>query len=146
MFRAHMDGDWRSLDELGPLSQLRFLELVQLENVSAPSFAANARLGEKTHLITLTLVCTSNLGDDGFLKEKEDVSEEEQQRIEKVLDKLCPPPGVEFLQITGYFGRQLPSWMISTSMVSLNNLKTLLFDDLACCRQLPNGLCQPPNL
>ncbi|XBI32432.1 hypothetical protein VPH35_055892 [Triticum aestivum] len=123
-----------------------FLELVQLENVSAPSFAANARLGEKTHLITLTLVCTSNLGDDGFLKEKEDVSEEEQQRIEKVLDKLCPPPGVEFLQITGYFGRQLPSWMISTSMVSLNNLKTLLFDDLACCRQLPNGLCQPPNL
>ncbi|XBI32430.1 hypothetical protein VPH35_055883 [Triticum aestivum] len=117
MFRAHMDGDWRSLDELGPLSQLRFLELVQLENVSAASFAANARLGEKTHLITLTLVCTSKLGDDGFVKEKEDVSEEEQQRIEKVLDKLCPPPGVEFLQITGYFGRQLPSWMISTSMV-----------------------------
>ncbi|XBI32434.1 hypothetical protein VPH35_055887 [Triticum aestivum] len=141
-----MDGDWRSLDELGPLSQLRFLELVQLENVSAASFAANARLGEKTHLITLTLVCTSKLGDDGFVKEKEDVSEEEQQRIEKVLDKLCPPPGVEFLQITGYFGRQLPSWMISTSMLSLNNLKTLLFDDLACCRQLPNGLCQPPNL
>ncbi|KAF7105339.1 hypothetical protein CFC21_106161 [Triticum aestivum] len=56
MFQAHMDGDWCSLDELGPLSQLRFLALVQLENVSAASFAANARLSEKTHLIMLSLV------------------------------------------------------------------------------------------
>ncbi|KAF7105358.1 hypothetical protein CFC21_106175 [Triticum aestivum] len=146
MFRAHMDVDWCSLDELGPLSQLRFLALVELENVSAASFASNARLGEKTHLIKLFLCCTSKLGDDGLVKEKEDVSEEEQQRIEKVHDKLCPPPGVELLQIKGYFGRQLPRWMMSTSMVSLNNLKTLFFDDLACCTQLPNGLCQLPNL
>ncbi|VAI94328.1 unnamed protein product [Triticum turgidum subsp. durum] len=146
MFRAHMDGDWCSLDELGPLSQLRFLALTELENVSAPSFAANARLGEKTHLISLLLFCTSKLGDDGLVKRKEGVSEEEQQRIEKVIDKLCPPPGVEDLQINGYFGRQLPSWMMSTSMVPLNNLKTILFNDLACCTQLPNGLCQLPNL
>ncbi|KAM3364195.1 hypothetical protein ACQJBY_014487 [Aegilops geniculata] len=146
MFRAHMDVDWCSLDELGPLSQLRFLELDELENVSAASFAANARLGEKKHLIRLLLFCTSKLGDDGLVKEKEDVSEEEQQRIEKVLDKLCPPPGVEAIKIKGYFGRQLPSWMMSTSMVPLNNLKTILFDDLACCAKLPNGLCQLPNL
>uniref|UniRef100_A0A8R7JW06 Disease resistance RPP13-like protein 1 n=2 Tax=Triticum urartu TaxID=4572 RepID=A0A8R7JW06_TRIUA len=145
-FRAHMDGDWCSLDELGPLSQLRFLELVQLENVSAASFAANARLGEKMHLISLIMYCTSKLGDDGLVKEKEGVSEEEQQRIEKVLDKLCPPPGVEDLHISGYFGRQLLSWMMSTSMVPLNNLKTILFYDLACCTQLPNGLCQLPSL
>uniref|UniRef100_A0A453TE73 Disease resistance protein RGA4 n=1 Tax=Aegilops tauschii subsp. strangulata TaxID=200361 RepID=A0A453TE73_AEGTS len=146
MFRAHMDGDWCSLDELGSLSQLRFLGLVQLENVSAASFAANARLGEKTHLIMLLLDCTSKLADDGSLKEKEGVSEEEQQRIEKVLDKLCPPLGVEYLEITGYFGQQLPSWMMSTSMVPLNNLKTIFFHNLACCTQLPNGLCQFPIL
>ncbi|VAI82115.1 unnamed protein product [Triticum turgidum subsp. durum] len=145
-FRAHMDGDWCSLDELGPLSQLRVLELTELENVSAASFAANARLSEKMHLIKLLLDCTSKLGDDGLVKEKEGVSEEEQQRIEKVLDKLCPPHGVEFLAVNGYFGRQLPSWMMSTSMVSLNNLKTIFFHDLACCTQLPNGLCQLPNL
>ncbi|VAI94407.1 unnamed protein product [Triticum turgidum subsp. durum] len=146
MFRAHMDGDWCSLNELGPLSQLRVLGLTQLENVSVASFAANARLSEKMYLTWLLLYCTSKLGDDGLVKEKEGVSKEEQQRIEKVFDKLCPPPGVEYLQIHGYFGRQLPSWMMSTSMVPLNNLKTILFDDLACCTQLPNGLCKLPSL
>ncbi|XP_048546348.1 disease resistance RPP13-like protein 4 [Triticum urartu] len=146
MFRAHMDGDWCSLDELGPVSQLRLLGLTELENVSATSFAANARLSEKMHLIRLLLHCTSRLGDDVLVKEKDGVSEEEQQRIEKVYDKLYPPPGVEVLQIKGYFGRQLPSWMMSTSVVPLNNLKTILFHDLACCAQLPNGLCQLPGL
>ncbi|XP_020197205.4 putative disease resistance protein RGA3 [Aegilops tauschii subsp. strangulata] len=114
-FRAHMDGDWCSLDELGPLSQLRFLELIHLENVSAASFAANARLGEKIHLIDVFLYCTSKLGDDGLVKEKEGVSEEEQQQIEKVFDELYPPPSVEFIHIDGYFGQLLPSWMMSTS-------------------------------
>ncbi|KAF7105365.1 hypothetical protein CFC21_106179 [Triticum aestivum] len=146
MFGTHMDGDWCSLDELGHLSQLSFLALTELENVSAASFASNARLDEKMHLIRLFLDCTSKLGDDGFVKEKECVSEEEQQRIEKVFNKLCPPSGVEYLEIKGYFGRQLPSWMISTSMVPLDNLKTIFFHDLACCTQLPNGLCQLPSL
>ncbi|EMS64987.1 Putative disease resistance protein RGA3 [Triticum urartu] len=145
-FRAHMDGDWCSLDELRPLSQLRFLELIHLENVSAASFATNARLGEKIHLIDVFLYCTSKVGDDGLVKEKEGVSEEEQQRIEKVFDELCPPPSVEFIHIDGYFGQLLPSWMMSTSKVSLNNLKFLTFSDLACCKQLPNGLCQLPYL
>ncbi|KAF7105356.1 hypothetical protein CFC21_106173 [Triticum aestivum] len=54
-FPAHMDGDWCSLDELGPLSQLKNLFLNKLENVSAASFAANARLGKKMHLIELDI-------------------------------------------------------------------------------------------
>ena len=89
MFRAHMDGDWCSLDELGPLSQLRYLGLITFENVSDALFAANARLGEKMHLITLHLGCTSKLGDNGLVKEKKGVSEEAQQQIEKVHDKLA---------------------------------------------------------
>ncbi|XBI05612.1 hypothetical protein VPH35_133763 [Triticum aestivum] len=117
MFRAHMDDDWCSLDELGPLSHLRVLGLTELENVSAGSFAANARLGEKTHLIMLELYCTSKLGDDGLVKEKKGVSEEEKQQIEQVLDKLCPPPAVEYLHINGYFGQQLPSWMMSEGVL-----------------------------
>ncbi|VAI94346.1 unnamed protein product [Triticum turgidum subsp. durum] len=138
MFRAHMDGDWCSLDELGPLSQLRFLELVQLENVSAASFAANARLGEKMHLNKLLLGCTSKLGDDGL------VSDEKQQRIEKVFDKLCPPPSIEYLQIRGYFGWQRPSWMMSTSMVPLNNLKTIFFFDWLVAHNFPMGCASSP--
>ncbi|KAF7105353.1 hypothetical protein CFC21_106171 [Triticum aestivum] len=145
-FRAHMDGDWCSLNELGPLSQLRFLGLIQLENVSTASFAANARLSEKMHLIDLVLVCTSRLGDDGLVKGKEGVSEEEKRRIKNVFDELRPPPSVENLVVDGYFGLQLLSWMMSTSMVPLTNLKNLMFDGLACCTQLPNGLCQLPYL
>ncbi|XP_037472905.1 putative disease resistance protein RGA4 isoform X1 [Triticum dicoccoides] len=145
-FQAHMDGDWCSLDELGPLSRLRIIELIQLENVSLASFAANARLGEKMHLTNLFLSCTSRLGDDGLVKEKEGVSAEEQKRIQKVFDELCPPPSIENLRIPGYFGQQLPSWMMSRSRVPLNNLKFLSFYDLACCTQLPSGLCQLPCL
>uniref|UniRef100_A0A8R7VD37 Disease resistance R13L4/SHOC-2-like LRR domain-containing protein n=1 Tax=Triticum urartu TaxID=4572 RepID=A0A8R7VD37_TRIUA len=145
-FPAHMDGDCCSLDELGPLSQLKNLFLNELENVSAASFAANARLGEKMHLIELFLWCTSRLGDDGLIKENQGVSEEEQRRIETVFDELCPPPSVEIINIKGYFGKQLPRWMMSTSTVHLNNLTILFFSDLACCTQLPNGLCQLPYL
>ncbi|XP_044432608.1 receptor-like protein EIX2 [Triticum aestivum] len=96
-----MDGDWCSLDELGPLSKLRVLEVSELENVPTTSYAANAMLDEKMHLIRLILNCTSKLGDDGLVKEKEGVSEKEQQRIEKVFDKLSPPPGIEILGIKG---------------------------------------------
>ncbi|XBI05594.1 hypothetical protein VPH35_133747 [Triticum aestivum] len=145
-FPSHVDGDWCSLDELGPLSQLRYLGLITLENVSDALFAANARLGEKMHLISLYMHYTSKLGGDGLAKDMEGVSEQEHQRIEKVLDKLYPPPGLEYLQIMGYFSSQLRSWMMSTSMAPLKNLKTIFFDDLPCCTQLPNGLCQLPNL
>jgi Leucine-rich repeat (LRR) protein len=141
-----MDGNWCSLDELGPLSHLKVLILCNLENVSASSFAANARLGEKMHLTKLSMQCTSRLGHDGLVKEKEGVSEEEQRVIEKVFDELYPPSSVEYLDIQGYFGQELPSWMMSTSTVPLNNLMNLVFFDLSCCTQLPNGLCQLPYL
>jgi hypothetical protein len=86
------------------------------------------------------------LGEDGSVKEKEGVSEKEQQRIEKVFDELCPPPSIENIYINGFFGQQLPCWIMSTSTVPLNNLKVIFFSDLACCTQLPTRLCQLPNL
>uniref|UniRef100_A0ACD5VLL5 Uncharacterized protein n=1 Tax=Avena sativa TaxID=4498 RepID=A0ACD5VLL5_AVESA len=145
-FQTHTDDNWCSLDELGPLSNLKFLELCNLENVSAASFAANARLGEKKHLIKLSMQCTSRLGHDGLVQENEGFSEEEQRRIEKVFDELYPPHSVEDINMHGYFGQQLPSWMMSTSTVPLNNLKFLYLSDLAYCTQLPTGLCQLPCL
>lgn len=146
-FPAHMRGDWCSLEELGPLSQLRDLAIKGLENVSSASFATMARLGSKKHLTYLTLGCSSRLDDDGLVTEKRRASEEEQTRIEVVFDELCPPSCVEILDIGGYLGHRLPRWMMSsTAAVALKFLRFLTMDDLAMCAQLPDGLCQLPCL
>uniref|UniRef100_A0A3B6UAQ5 Uncharacterized protein n=1 Tax=Triticum aestivum TaxID=4565 RepID=A0A3B6UAQ5_WHEAT len=134
-FPTQVDGDWCSLEELGPLSQLRVLDLDGLQNVSATWSATKARLSEKEHLTNLYLQCSSILWVDGLIKD-EGVSE--QRQIKEVFD---------FLIITGYFGRQLPRWMMSTLLAcSLRRLRTLGMIDLACCTQLPDGLCQLPYL
>uniref|UniRef100_A0ACD5TSL1 Uncharacterized protein n=1 Tax=Avena sativa TaxID=4498 RepID=A0ACD5TSL1_AVESA len=138
-FRAHMDNDWCSLQELGPLSDLRDIELVGLEGVSASSFATKARLGEKMHLTKMVLSCKSILGDDGLVKEE--VSERDQGINEEVFYKLYPPPCIEDISINGYFGYQLPSWMMLTATRPLQSLRTLEINDLACCSLLPDGLC-----
>uniref|UniRef100_A0A0D9ZW88 Disease resistance R13L4/SHOC-2-like LRR domain-containing protein n=1 Tax=Oryza glumipatula TaxID=40148 RepID=A0A0D9ZW88_9ORYZ len=52
-FPAQADGEWCSLQELGPLAQLRRLSLRKLDNVPAPSLGTEARLGEKSHLMYL---------------------------------------------------------------------------------------------
>ncbi|CAL4989375.1 unnamed protein product [Urochloa decumbens] len=146
-FPADMNGDWCSLEELGPLSHLMELRIGGLENVS-PSFATKARLAEKVRLSSLRLKCTSRLGDDGRLvKEEEGISRKVvQQQIEEVFDELAPPPSLENLQMEGYFGQRLPRWMTSTTIVPLWSLRILIMRDLAGCMELSNGLCQLPYL
>ncbi|KAM3370739.1 hypothetical protein ACQJBY_018212 [Aegilops geniculata] len=132
-FRVHMDGDWCSLEELGPLSQLRGIGLVGLGNVSDASFVTKVRLDQKVHLSRMRLLssiaCKKNQG-----------------VIEEVFNELCPPPCIEIISVEGYIGRQLPRWMMSTATMPLNSLRTLVMEDLACCIQLPDGLCQLPLL
>ncbi|KAM0923312.1 hypothetical protein ACQ4PT_005618 [Festuca glaucescens] len=140
------DGDWCSLEELGPLYQLTKIRLGGLENVTVPSSAAKATLAGKVHLTTLGLSWHSRLRDDGKIKEEDIVSQEEQQKTEKVFDELCPPPNLDILSITGYFGRRLPTWMMSSSVAPLKFLRFLMIEDLACCTLLPDGLCQLPYL
>uniref|UniRef100_M8B7H8 Putative disease resistance RPP13-like protein 1 n=1 Tax=Aegilops tauschii TaxID=37682 RepID=M8B7H8_AEGTA len=132
-FRVHMDGDWCSLEELGPLSQLRGIGLVGLENVSDASFVTKVRLDQKVHLSRMRLLssiaCKKNQG-----------------VIEEVFNELCPPPCIEIISVEGYIRRQLPRWMMSTATMPLNSLRMLVMKDLACCTQLPDGLCQLPWL
>jgi hypothetical protein len=138
-----MNGDRCSLEELGPLSQLAALSISGLENVPSSSFATKARIGEKVRLSYLVLECTSRIGHDGQLvKDEEGIPEEQQRQIEEVFNELRPPSGLESLTIEGYFCQRLPSWMMSTAVVPLGSLRILGMHDLACCTELPNGLCQ----
>ncbi|KAG2556000.1 putative disease resistance protein RGA1 isoform X2 [Panicum virgatum] len=146
-FPAHMDGDWCSIEELGPLCQLTNLTISGLENVSSSSFAKKARIGDKVRLSRLFLECTSRIEHDGQLvKDEEGIPEEQQQQIEEVFNELQPPSGLETLDISGYFGQRLPRWMMSTALVPLGSLRILTMDNLACCTELPNCLCQLPCL
>ncbi|XP_066333450.1 putative disease resistance RPP13-like protein 1 [Miscanthus floridulus] len=142
-----MDGDQCSLEELGPLSQLVNLIINFLENVASTSFATQARLGEKNCLRDLYMNCTSRHGNDGLLVNVEGgITKEEQRRIEEVFDELCPPPCIEHIDISGYFGQRFPRWMMPTAVAPLRSLRTLMMDDLACCTELPSGLSQLPCL
>jgi hypothetical protein len=149
-FPADIDGDRCSLEELGPLFHLMELHISGLENVPSSSFATKARLHEKEKLTFLHLQCTSKLGDDDYqiVKDEEGISGNEQRQIEEVFDELCPPSCLERLSINGYFGQRLPRWMTSTqvALAPLLSLRMLTFEDLACCTELPNGLCQLPCL
>jgi Leucine-rich repeat (LRR) protein len=144
-FRAHMDHEWCSLEELEPLSQLIDLEINGLENVSSSTYAEKSKLGEKDHLSYLCLKGTNGHGDDGQSVKKV-ISEKEQQHIEEVFDKLCPPSRLENLTVEGYFGQRLPRWMTSTEVVPLGSLRILKMVDLFCCTELPIGSCQLPSL
>ncbi|KAL6658414.1 hypothetical protein ACP70R_004000 [Stipagrostis hirtigluma subsp. patula] len=145
-FPAHMDGDWCSLEELGPLSQLTVLEISGLERLSSSSFATKARLDKKARLSHLCLFCTSMLGDGGRLvREEASIFGEEQQRVEEVFDELYPPFSLQNFNIRGYFGRRLPRWMRTTAE-PFCSLRILTIEDLPCCTELPDGLCQLPCL
>ncbi|CAN6374300.1 unnamed protein product [Urochloa humidicola] len=141
-FPVDMDADWCSLEELGPLSHLMELEISGLENVSSYSFVTKARLDEKVRLTRLILDCIIRIGDDGHSVNVEKV----QGQIEEVFDELCPPYSLEDLSMRGYYGQRLPRWMTSTTVVPLQSLRVLMMDDLTCCTDLPNGLCQLPCL
>jgi Leucine-rich repeat (LRR) protein len=128
---------WCSLEELGPLSRLRILDIESLEKASSGSMAARAKLSSKPHLTKLGLAFTSRFAHDGVLEV--DISSEEQEQVEEVLDNLCPPTCIELLTIDGYFGHRLPQWM--RTMTIFESLRRLHLSEYACC-ELPNGLDQ----
>nr|CAB3491347.1 unnamed protein product [Digitaria exilis] len=111
------DGEWCSLQELGSLSQLRDLKIQGLETVlpSSSAAAAKAKLHDKQQLRTLTLACNLPRQDEttsiGAMA----------QRVEEVLDQLCPPRHLGILCFENYLGRRGPSWLTAAT-VDLNSL------------------------
>ncbi|OEL38404.1 putative disease resistance RPP13-like protein 1 [Dichanthelium oligosanthes] len=138
-----MDGNWCSLEEIGPLSQLRILTLHGLENVAASSLAEMAMIRTKEHLDYLVLDWSTS----GCIELGDEIEKQQQQHIaEEVLEKLCPPPRIGSLWIRGYFGRMLPNWMMAPASGAFKGLRHLKLVDLSCCTKLPDGLCRLPSL
>ncbi|XP_066342097.1 putative disease resistance RPP13-like protein 1 [Miscanthus floridulus] len=146
-FRVHLDKNggtgWCSLEEIGPLSQLRKLSLHGLENVSASSSAGMAMISSKEHLDYLGLYWSST----GFTGLRDETNKQQQQRVvEDVIEKLSPPSSIRHLSIKGYFGSRLPNWMMVPATCGFKSLRILRMDKLHYCTQLPDGLCQLPSL
>ncbi|XP_066342300.1 uncharacterized protein [Miscanthus floridulus] len=80
-FRVHLDKNggtgWCSLEEIGPLSQLRKLSLHGLENVPASSSAGMAMVSSKEHLDYFLLKWSSI----GFMELRDEINKQQQQRV-----------------------------------------------------------------
>jgi len=147
-FRVHLDKNggtgWCSLEEIGPLSQLRVLTLHGLENVSASSSAGMAMVSSKEHLDYLGLYWSST----GIMGLRDETNKQQQQQrvVEEVIEVLSPPSSIRHLHMEGYFGSRLPNWMMVPATCGFKSLRILRMDKLHYCTQLPDGLCQLPSL
>ncbi|KAM3197671.1 hypothetical protein ACQJBY_073000 [Aegilops geniculata] len=105
---------WK-LEELSPLSHMRYLGLVKLER--AAHCSTNAILTDKNHLKELTLEWTGR-GEVTY-------SEEDVSNTEKVFEQLIPPHNLEDLSIISFFGQCCPTWFGTTCLSSLIHLNLL---------------------
>ncbi|XP_010906147.2 putative disease resistance protein RGA3 [Elaeis guineensis] len=128
---------WCTIEELRSLSCLTDLSIGKLERISSSSEARAAELRNKPKLGSLRLSCSYDLRP----------SEEEMKRIEVVFEALHPPPCLEELEISDYFGHEFPKWMAETSpsaSILFPNLRHLSLlhcgyhERLPPCGLLPN--------
>ncbi|TVU23524.1 hypothetical protein EJB05_25898, partial [Eragrostis curvula] len=117
--------DGWNLEELGPLSLLRDVNLIKLERATACS--ADLKLADKKHLRFLALWCTK-CTDKPY-------SEENVSNIEKILEQLIPPQNLEELVIGNFFGRSFPTWLCTATHLSA--LNSLMLVDCKSCLHLP---------
>ncbi|KAK1293533.1 Disease resistance protein RPM1 [Acorus calamus] len=126
-----------NIHELESLSQLRCLKIKGLENVRSGAEAKKAAMHDKTQLRILVLSWNDVSGG---------VDEGEKKRMEEVLKELCPCPSLQVLQVWGFGGWELPSWIMrSTSYHSFESLEYLNLVHVNFIQRLPS-LRQFPQL
>ncbi|CAD6255406.1 unnamed protein product [Miscanthus lutarioriparius] len=129
---SRMQDGW-NLGELGPLLQMRRLDMIKLERAVPPS--KDTLLANKKHLRELLLCCTEHT--------HETYSEDAVINIEKTFDFLIPATSLEDLGFMNFFGRRFPTWLdTATHLPSLTYLQ--LIDCKSCVHLPPIG--QLPNL
>jgi hypothetical protein len=127
-----MHDGW-DIEELGPLQQLRRLDVIKLERVV--SCNEDSLLTDKIYLKELNLHCTDRTHDP---YSKDDII-----NLEQTFEKLIPPHNLECLGIYQFFGRRYPTWLGTTT--HLPSLKYLKLLNCKSCEHLP-AIGQFPNL
>ncbi|XP_039816631.1 putative disease resistance RPP13-like protein 1 [Panicum virgatum] len=129
---ARIQDGW-TLEELGPLFQMRKLEMIKLERPSPCS--GDSLLLDKKFLKQLSFCCTE--------RTDEPYSEEDVINIEMTLEKLIPAQSIEDIYILNFFGRRFPTWLDSAT--HFPSLKYLQLIQCKSCVHLP-PIGQLPNL
>lgn len=115
------------IDELRNLNGLQGdLSISNLDLVNNPDDAEKANLSEKRHIKRLEF----HWRGDRVLHE----CSMERTKTQKVLENLKPSSSIEELNIMGYTGEFLPSWL---SLTCLSNLQTVFLSDCTNCILLP---------
>ncbi|XP_064957240.1 disease resistance protein RGA2-like [Musa acuminata AAA Group] len=101
------------LEVLGGLQELRYLSVDRLEMTYMEAEPRRATSGLKGNQKLKKLLLSCSFTSDGY-------TEEEIERMEKVLDvALHPPSSVVSLRLQNFLGLRYPSWMASASISSL---------------------------
>ncbi|XP_066334397.1 putative disease resistance protein At3g14460 [Miscanthus floridulus] len=129
---GRMQDGW-NLEELGPLMQLRSLELINLDRAGPCS--TDSLLINKRYLKRLSLWCTESTDEPYF--------EGVVINIEKTFDLLIPTHNLEDLSFCNFFGRRFATWLGTAA--HLPSLTYLNLIDCKSCLHLP-PIGQLPNL
>ncbi|KAK1259397.1 putative disease resistance RPP13-like protein 1 [Acorus gramineus] len=114
-----------NIHELGSLSHLKYLRIQRLERVQSGAEAKKAMIQNKIHLRSLGLWWSKR---DLEYSSRIDIPPEEvkMKQMEEVFEEFRPPSSLQVLDVYGFGGRELPSWMMPTS----NFLDNLLYLEL----------------
>ncbi|QCD85703.1 hypothetical protein DEO72_LG3g223 [Vigna unguiculata] len=116
-----------SIQQLGDLNLHGSLTIDELQNIENPSYALEANLKSKAHLVELVL-------NWNFIEN----SSVDSAKAGDVIENLRPSKYLKKLAIKNYVGNQLPNWLLNNSL--LNMVSLVLRRCKSCQRFPPLGL------
>jgi len=112
-----------SIQQLGELNIHGSLSIEELDNIENPSYALEADLKNKPHLVELGLKWN-------FI----DKSSVDSAKAGDVIENLRPSKQLKKLSIWNYVGKKFPNWLLNNS---ISNLVSIAFYNCKYCQRLP---------
>jgi hypothetical protein len=125
-----------TFEELSNLSKVTSLQILNLGRGTSRQEAAQLRLHEMSHLKELELMCTIPAGDGR-------PPGGDAESIGDVLGELKPPQHLTSLKLANFYGTELPSWVSSSHLTSLERLT---LEGCFQCQRLPSALGEMTHL